>query len=91
MRFLRTTASMIAASNLAAAGIPIAVIILAHRDGFSGAAIGGLVAVEGVAAFCFPNTDSAVAAYSYALMSPAWRVLPLAWLSTCRRETVTRC
>ncbi len=118
MRFLRITISMVAASNLAAAGIPIAIIVLAHRDGFSGAAIGGLVAIEGVAvlagsllspvlrrvlpmrvillsefwmalgygaflaypsiwvltaafslhAFCFPNTDSAVAAYSYALI-----------------------
>lgn len=116
--FLRTTIGMIAASNLAASGVPIAVIILAHRHGLSGAAIGGLVALEGVAllagsllspllrrvfpmraillsefwmalvysafiaypsvwvlaaalslhAFWFPNTDSAMTAYSYVLI-----------------------
>jgi MFS family permease len=116
--FLRTTTGMIAPSNLAASGAPIAVIVLAHRHGFSSAAIGGLVAVQGVAllagstlspllrrifpmraillsefwsalvfgaflaypnvyvltaaasvhAFWFPNTDSAMMAYSYALI-----------------------
>lgn len=116
--FLRTTVGMIAASNLVAAGAPIAVIILAHREGFSSAAIGGFVALQGAMllvgsvaspllrrlfpmrlillsefwmalvyvaflvypnvyvlaacaslhAFWFPNTDSAIAAYSYALI-----------------------
>jgi len=46
--FLRTTIGMIAASNLAASGAPIALIILAHRHGLSGAAIGGLIALTGV-------------------------------------------
>jgi hypothetical protein len=40
---------MIAPSNLAASGAPIAVIVLAHRHGLSSAAIGGLVALQGVA------------------------------------------
>jgi MFS family permease len=116
--FLRVTTGMIAPSNLAASGAPIAVIVLAHRHGFSSAAIGGLVALQGVAllagstlspllrrvfpmraillsefwsalvfasflvypnvyvltvsasvhAFWFPNTDSAMMAYSYALI-----------------------
>jgi hypothetical protein len=116
--FLRTTIGMIAASNLVATGAPIAVIILAHRQGLSSAAIGGFSALQGVAllagstvspllrrlfpmraillsefwmalvygafliypnvyvlaacaslhAFWFPNTDSAIAAYSYALI-----------------------
>jgi hypothetical protein len=116
--FLRTTIGMIAASNLVAAGAPIAVIILAHRHGLSSAAIGGFVALQGVTllvgslvspllrrlfpmraillsefwmaliyvaflvypsvyvlavavslhAFWFPNTDSAMAAYSYTLI-----------------------
>jgi Transmembrane secretion effector len=116
--FLRTTIGMIAASNFVATGAPIAVIILAHRQGLSSAAIGGLVALQGVAllagstvspllrrlfpmraillsefwmglvyvaflvypsvyvlaaavalhAFWFPNTDSAIAAYSYTLI-----------------------
>ena len=116
--FLRTTIGMIAASNLVAVGAPIAVIILAHRQGLSSAAIGGFVALQGVMllvgstlspvlrrlfpmraillsefwmglvyaaflvypsvyvlavcvslhAFWFPNTDSAIAAYSYALI-----------------------
>jgi hypothetical protein len=39
---------MIAASNLAAAGVPMAVIILAHRHGLSSAAIGAFIAAEGV-------------------------------------------
>lgn len=118
MPFLRTTIGMIAVSNLAASGMPIAVIILAHRDGLSSAAIGGFLAATGVAllvgstvspvlrrffpmraillsefwtavvfgafliypnvyvlaaatavhAFWFPNTDSAMYAYSYALI-----------------------
>lgn len=116
--FLRATIGMIAASNLAATGVPIAVIVLAHRHGLSGAAIGGFIALEGVAllagsllspllrrvfpmraillsefwmalvyasflavpsvyvlaiavslhAFWFPNTDSAMTAYSYTLI-----------------------
>ena len=116
--FLRNTIGMIAASNLVAAGAPIAVIILAHRHGLSSAAIGGFVALQGVMllagsllspllrrilpmraillaefwmalvygafllypnvyvlaataslhAFWFPNTDSAIQAYSYALI-----------------------
>jgi MFS family permease len=116
--FLRTTTGMIAASNLVAAGAPIALIILAHRQGISGFAIGLFVAIQGVAlllgstlspllrrrfpmraillsefwtaliyvaflvypnvyvlavcvslhAFWFPNTDSAIQAYSYMLI-----------------------
>ncbi|HVS86421.1 MAG TPA: MFS transporter [Gaiellaceae bacterium] len=116
--FLRATIGMIAASNLAATGVPIAVIVLAHRHGLSSAAIGGFVALQGVAllagsllspllrrlvpmraillsefwmalvyafflafpsvyvlaaaialhAFWFPNTDSAMTAYSYTLI-----------------------
>jgi predicted MFS family arabinose efflux permease len=116
--FLRTTIGMIAASNLVASGAPITVIILAHRHGLSGAAIGGFVALTGVTllvgsavspllrrifpmraillsefwmalvyasflvypsvyvlavavalhAFWFPNTDSAMTAYSYLLI-----------------------
>jgi MFS family permease len=116
--FLRTTTGMIAASNLAAFGAPIAVIVLAHRHGLSSTAIGEFVAMQGVAllagstlspllrrtfpmraillaefwsatvfaaflaypnvyvlavaasvhAFWFPNTDSAMTAYSYALI-----------------------
>ncbi|HLY85137.1 MAG TPA: MFS transporter [Gaiellaceae bacterium] len=116
--FLRTTIGMVAVSNLAAAGAPIAVIVLAHRHGFTSAAIGGFVALQGLAllagsavspllrrtfpmraillsefwsavvfgaflafpnvyvlvvaaslhAFWFPNTDSAMTAYSYMLI-----------------------
>jgi hypothetical protein len=116
--FLRATTGMIAASNVAAAGVPVAVIILAHRRGLPGAAIGSFIALEGVTllagsmlspllrrvfpmraillsefwtavvyaafiaypsvyvlaaalavhAFWFPNTDSAIAAYSYTLI-----------------------
>jgi len=116
--FLRTTVGMIAASNFAAQGVPIAVIILAHRHGLSSAAIGGFVALQGAMllvgslaspllrrlfpmraillsefwmalvyasflafpsvyvlavaaalhAFWFPNTDSAMSAYSYTLI-----------------------
>src|SRR5205823_5879514 len=46
--FLRTTTGMIAVSNLAASGAPIAVIVLAHRHGLSSAAIGGFVALQGI-------------------------------------------
>lgn len=116
--FLRSTVGMIAASNLAASGMPIAVIVLAHRHGLPSAAIGGFVALQGVTllagsmlspvlrrlfpmraillsefwsavvyvsflaypnvyvlavaaalhAFWFPNTDSAMTAYSYKLI-----------------------
>lgn len=116
--FLRATTGMIAASNVAATGVPVAVIVLAHRRGFSGAATGGLIALVGVTvlagsllspllrrivpmravllsefwsacvyaafivypsvyvlvaalavhAFWFPNTDSAMSAYSYTLI-----------------------
>jgi len=116
--FLRATTGMIAASNLVAAGLPIALIILAHQQGISGLAIGLFVALQGVAlltgstlspllrryfpiraillsefwmalvyvafivypnvyvlavcialhAFWFPNTDSAIQAYSYMLI-----------------------
>jgi MFS family permease len=116
--FIRTTSGMIAVSNLAASGAPIAVIVLAHRHAFSSAAIGGFVALQGVALlagstvssllrhlfpmraillsefwmalvfgaflaypsvyvlavavslhmFWFPNTDSAMMAYSYTLI-----------------------
>ena len=118
MPFLRTTIGMVAVSNLAASGMPIVVIILAHRHGLSSATIGGFLAATGVAllagstlspvlrrlfpmraillsefwsalfyaaflvypniyvlatvtalhAFWFPNTDSAMYAYSYALI-----------------------
>jgi MFS family permease len=116
--FLRATIGMIATSNLVAAGAPIAVIILAGRQGLSSTVIGILVAFQGAMllvgstvspllrrlfpmrlillsefwmalvyvafivypnvyvlavctalhAFWFPNTDSAIAAYSYALI-----------------------
>jgi MFS family permease len=49
--FLRVTTGMVAVSNLAASGAPIAVIILAHKHGFSSAAIGGFVAIQGAALF----------------------------------------
>src|SRR5581483_6666315 len=118
MPFLRTTVAMIAASNVAAGGVPVALIILAHRGGLSGAAIGGFIALQGatllagsllspllrrvfpmraillsefwtalvyasfvaypsvyvlaaalaIHAFWFPNTDSAIEAYSYTLI-----------------------
>jgi transmembrane secretion effector len=116
--FLRATTGMVAASNLVAVGAPIALIILAHRQGLSALAIGLFVALQGVAllagstlspllrrrfpmraillsefwmalvyvaflvypnvyvlavcvslhAFWFPNTDSAINAYSYMLI-----------------------
>jgi hypothetical protein len=118
MPFLRTTVAMIAVSNIAGGGVPIALIILAHRHGLSGAAIGAFIALQGVTllagsvlspllrralpmrlillsefwtaavyaafiaypnvyvlaaalaihAFWFPNTDSAMEAYSYTLI-----------------------
>jgi len=117
MPFLRTTMLMIGASNFATSGVQLAVIILATREGLSGATVGGFVALVGattlagslaspllrrvlslraillsefwaalafvaflvwpnvyvlafafaVQAFCFPNTDAAVASYWYAL------------------------
>ena len=116
--FLRATIAMIAVSNFTIAGIQLSVIVLAKRDGFSSAAVGGFIAIVGATtllgslaspllrrvlslraimlselwaalgyvaflvwpnvyvlagafalqAFFFPNTDSAVAAYSYALI-----------------------
>jgi MFS family permease len=116
--FLRTTVAMIAASNFASAGVPLAVIVLARSHGISSAGIGAFIALTGattllgstlspflrrilpmraillsefwgaavyaafiaypnvyvlaaafaVHAFWFPNTDSAVAAYSYTLI-----------------------
>jgi hypothetical protein len=116
--FLRTTMAMISVSNFTVAGVQLAVIVLARRQGLSSAAIGGFVALVGLStlvgslvspllrrvftlrtimlsefwaafvyvaflvepnvyvlacalaaqAFCFPNTDSAVTAYSYALI-----------------------
>jgi MFS family permease len=109
---------MVAASNVVAVGAPIALIILAHRQGLSALAIGLFVAMQGVGllagsalspllrrrfpmraillsefwmaliyvaflvypnvyvlavcvslhAFWFPNTDSAINAYSYMLI-----------------------
>jgi MFS family permease len=116
--FLRTTVAMIAVSNFAATGVPLALIVLAKRHGLSSAGIGALIALTGATtllgstlspllrrwlpmraillseywmavvyaafivhpnvyvlaaalslhAFTFPNTDSAVAAYSYILI-----------------------
>jgi MFS family permease len=116
--FLRATTGMVAASNLVAVGAPIALIILAHRQGLSAFLIGIFIAIQGVAlllgstlspllrrhlpmraillsefwmaliyvafivypnvyvlaacislhAFWFPNTDSAIQAYSYMLI-----------------------
>jgi MFS family permease len=118
MPFLRTTVAMIAVSNFAAIGVPLALIVLAKRHGLSSAGVGALIALTGAAtllgstlspllrrllpmraillseywmalvygvfvihpnvyvlaaalslhAFTFPNTDSAVAAYSYLLI-----------------------
>ena len=116
--FLRTTVSMIAVSNFASAGVPLALIVLAKRHGISSSGVGALIALMGAStllgstlspllrrlfpmraillseywmaavyfafviepnvyvlaaalslhAFTFPNTDSAVAAYSYTLI-----------------------
>jgi hypothetical protein len=137
MPFLRTTVGMIAASNFAAAGIPLAVIVLAERHGLSSAAIGILVALAGATtllgaavspllrrflpmraillsefwmalvyvaflvwpnvyvlavafslhAFCFPNTDSAVAAYSYTLIPDRLLGRAMAAANTLRAAT----
>ena len=135
--FLRTTIGMIAASNFAAAGMPIAVIVLAHRQGLSSTAIGGFVALQGVMllagstispllrrifpmraillsefwmgliyasflvwpnvyvlavavslhAFWFPNTDSALNAYSYTLIPDRLLGRAMAASSTLRAVT----
>jgi hypothetical protein len=137
IRFLRTTTGMIAASNLVAAGAPIALIILAHRQGLSALAIGIFVAVQGVAlllgstlspllrrlfpmraillsefwmalvyvaflaypnvyvlavcvslhAFWFPNTDSAIQAYSYMLIPDRLLGRAMAAAGTLRAAT----
>jgi hypothetical protein len=135
--FLRTTVGMIAASNLAAAGAPIAVIILAHRQGLSSVAIGAFIALQGAMllvgstvspllrrlvpmrlillsefwmalvfvaflvypnvyvlaicaashAFWFPNTDSAINAYSYALIPDRLLGRAMAASNTLRAAT----
>jgi Transmembrane secretion effector len=135
--FLRATIGMIAASNLAATGMPIAVIVLAHRHGLSSAAIGGFVALQGVTllagsllspllrrifpmraillsefwmalvyaafiaypsvyvlaaaaalhAFWFPNTDSAMSAYSYTLIPDRLLGRAMAASNTLRAAT----
>ena len=137
MPFLRTTVGMIAASNLVAAGAPIAIIILAHRDGLSSTVIGLFVALQGVMllvgstlspllrrlfpmrlillsefwmalvyvafivypsvyvlavcvalhAFWFPNTDSAIAAYSYTLIPDRLLGRAMAASNTLRAAT----
>jgi hypothetical protein len=135
--FLRTTVGMIAASNLIAAGGPIAVIILAHHKGLSAPAIGAFIAVQGVMlllgstlspllrrrlpmrpillsefwmalvygaflvfpnvyvlaacvslhAFWFPNTDSAINAYSYMLIPDRLLGRAMAASNTLRAAT----
>jgi len=135
--FLRTTVGMIAASNIVAVGAPIAVIILAHREGLSSAAIGGFVALQGamlllgstlspllrrlfpmrlillsefwtalvyvaflvdpnvyvlaaalaVHAFWFPNTDSAMEAFSYTLIPDRLLGRAMAAANTMRAAT----
>jgi MFS family permease len=135
--FLRTTVGMIAASNLVAAGGPIAVIILAHHKGLSAPAIGAFIAVQGVMlllgstlspllrrclpmrpillsefwmalvygaflvfpnvyvlaacvslhAFWFPNTDSAINAYSYMLIPDRLLGRAMAASNTLRAAT----
>jgi hypothetical protein len=137
MPFLRVTVGMIAASNIAAAGVPVALIVLAHRHGLSGAAIGGLIALEGVTllagsllspvlrrlvpmraillsefwtalvyvaflvdpnvyvlaaalavhAFWFPNTDSAMEAFSYTLIPDRLLGRAMAASNTMRAAT----
>jgi len=132
--FLRATTGMIAASNLVAVGAPIALIILAHRQGLSALAIGGFIAIQGVMllagsalspvlrrrfpmraillsefwmalvyvafivypsvwvlavcvslhAFWFPNTDSAIQAYSYMLIPDRLLGRAMAAASTLR-------
>jgi Transmembrane secretion effector len=118
MPFLRATVGMIAVSNFTFTALQLTLIVVARRQGLSGAAVGGFVALVGVTtllgslaspllrrtfalrtillsefwaaiayavfifhpsvyvlagalaaqAFCFPNTDSAITAYSYALI-----------------------
>jgi predicted MFS family arabinose efflux permease len=132
--FLRATTGMIAASNLVAVGAPIALIILAHRQGLSALAIGAFIAIQGVMllvgsalspvlrrripmraillsefwmalvyvafivypsvyvlavcislhAFWFPNTDSAIQAYSYMLIPDRLLGRAMAAASTLR-------
>ncbi|HEU5243409.1 MAG TPA: MFS transporter [Gaiellaceae bacterium] len=132
--FLRSTTGMVAASNLVAVGAPIALIILAHRQGLSAFVIGLFVAFQGVAlllgstlspllrrrfpmraillsefwmglvfvafilypdiyvlaacvalhAFWFPNTDSAIQAYSYMLIPDRLLGRAMAAASTLR-------
>ncbi len=135
--FLRATMGLIAASNIAAAGAPVALIILAHRHGLSGAAIGSFIALQGIAlllgsvlspllrrivpmraillsefwsalvyaaflaypsvyvlaaalavhSFWFPNTDSAIAGYSYALIPDRLLGRAMAASNTLRAST----
>jgi MFS family permease len=135
--FLRATIGMIAASNLAASGAPIALIILAHRHHLSPLAIGSFLALQGatllagsifspllrrvfpmrsillsefwmalvygafviypnvyalavataVHFFTFPNTDSAMAAYSYTLIPDRLLGRAMAASNTLRAAT----
>jgi hypothetical protein len=135
--FLRVTIGMIAASNLVAVGAPIVVIIIAHRQGLSGVAIGTFIALQGafllagsvlspllrrvlpmraillsefwmalvyaaflvypnvyvlaaaaaLHAFWFPNTDSAIAAYSFALIPDRLLGRTMAASNTLRAAT----
>ena len=135
--FLRATVGMIATSNLAASGAPIALIILAHRHGLSSVAIGSFIALQGstllagsilspllrrlfpmraillsefwtalvyaafvaypsvyvlaaavsIHFFTFPNTDSAMAAYSYTLIPDRLLGRTMAASNTLRAAT----
>jgi len=135
--FLRATIGMIAASNLAASGAPIALIILAHRHHLSPLAIGSFIALQGVTLlagsifspllrrvfsmrsillsefwtalvygafviypsvyvlaavtavhfFTFPNTDSAMAAYSFTLIPDRLLGRAMAASNTLRAAT----
>jgi hypothetical protein len=135
--FLRATVGMIAASNIIAVGAPLAVIVLAHRHGFSSVAIGSFIALQGsfllagsvlspllrrlfpmraillsefwmalvyaafiaypnvyvlavaasVHAFWFPNTDSAIQAYSYMLIPDRLLGRAMAASNTLRAAT----
>ena len=136
--FLRTTIGMIAASNVVAVGAPIALIILAHRQGLSSFTIGLFLGLQGVMlllgatlspllrrrfpmraillsefwmalvyvaflvypnvyvlagcvslhAFWFPNTDSAINAYSYALIPDRLLGRAMAASNTLRAASV---